>query len=204
MTGRIIILNGVPRSGKSSIAKALQSQGLWLNLGVDAWMAMTPGQLQPGIGLRPGGERPDLEPVVQRLYAGLFEAIAAEARAGLDVVSDLGLHEGYSQPLGIFADMRRRLAGLPVLLVGVRCPLEVIMARRNADPDGRYVRGEGVPAPVARWQEAVHRGMAYDLEVDTGVMSAADCAAAVLARLPSIGTGLTDPHPVPPRKGEGA
>ena len=194
MTGRIVILNGVPRSGKSSIARALQRHGLWLNLGVDASMAMTPEQFQPGIGLRPGGERPDLEPMVQRLYAGLFEAIAAEARAGLDVVSDLGLHDGYSRPLGIWADGRRRLSGLPVLLVGVRCPVEMIMARRNADPQGgRYVGGEGVPAPVMRWQEAVHREMAYDLEVDSGVMSAEECAAAILARL--TGNGLCDPHP---------
>ena len=187
MSGRIVILNGVPRSGKSSIAKALQTRGLWLNLGVDVWMAATPGRLQPGIGLRPGGERPELEPVVQQLYAGLFEAIAAEARAGLDVVSDLGLHDGYSRPLGLVADMRRRFAGLPVLLVGVRCPIEVIMARRNADPqEGRYVGGEGVPAPVARWQEAVHRGMDYDLEVDTAVMSPEACAEAIDAKLSSI------------------
>ena len=192
MTGRIVILNGVPRSGKSSIAKALQSHGLWFNLGVDAWMAMTPEQFQPGIGLRPGGELPELEPVVQQLYAGLFEAIAGAARAGLDVVSDFGLHEGYSRPLGIWPDGQRRLAGLPVLLVGVRCPIEVIMARRNADPQGgHYVGGEGVPAPVARWQDAVHRGMNYDLEVDTSVMSPEACAEAILAvlteRFPSEG-----------------
>jgi chloramphenicol 3-O phosphotransferase len=197
MSGRIVILNGVPRSGKSSIAKALQVRALWLNLGVDVWMAATPERLQPGIGLRPGGERPELEPVVQQLYAGLFEAIAAAARAGLDVVSDLGLHDGYSRPLGIVDDMRRRLSGLPVLLVGVHCPIEVIMARRNADPqDGRYVGGEGVPAPVARWQEAVHRGMAYDLEVDTAVMSPEVCAEAIEAVLterfppPSAATSL--------------
>lgn len=187
MSGRIVILNGVPRSGKSSIARVLQTRGLWLNLGVDVWMAATPERLQPGIGLRPGGERPELEPVVQQLYAGLFEAIAAEARAGLDVVSDLGLHDGYSRPLGIVADMQRRLAGLPMLLVGVRCPIEMIMARRNADPQGgHYVGGAGVPAPVARWQEAVHRGMDYDLEVDTAVMSPEACAEAIEAKLSSI------------------
>ena len=161
----------------------MQSRGLWLNLGVDAWMATIPAQFQPSIGLRPGGERPDLEPMVQQFYAGLFEAIAGAARTGLDVVSDLGLHDGYSRPLGIWEDGKRRLAGLPVLLVGVRCPIEVIMARRNVDPDQRYVRGEGVPAPVARWQEAVHRGMAYDFEVDSGVMSAEECAEAVLTVL---------------------
>ncbi|MCU0502603.1 MAG: chloramphenicol phosphotransferase, partial [Anaerolineae bacterium] len=60
--GQIIILNGVPRSGKSSIAAAIQQtfDGVWMNLGVDRFMQMTPARYLPGIGLRPGGERPDL------------------------------------------------------------------------------------------------------------------------------------------------
>lgn len=33
-----------------------------MNLGGDYFMKMTPEDYQPGIGLRPGGERPDLEP----------------------------------------------------------------------------------------------------------------------------------------------
>jgi chloramphenicol 3-O phosphotransferase len=52
---QIVILNGAPRSGKSSIATAIQEtfDGLWLNLGVDGFMRMTPRLYQPGIGLRP-------------------------------------------------------------------------------------------------------------------------------------------------------
>src|SRR5262245_23555606 len=63
--GQIVILNGPPRSGKSSIAAEIQErfEGVWMNLGVDHFKQMTPARLQPGIGLRPGGERPDLEPV---------------------------------------------------------------------------------------------------------------------------------------------
>ena len=63
--GQLVILNGPPRSGKSSIAAAIQNsfEGVWMNLGVDRFMAMTPKRYQHGIGLRPGGERPDLEPV---------------------------------------------------------------------------------------------------------------------------------------------
>ena len=81
MNGQIIILNGVPRSGKSSIAAAVQEQfaGVWVNLGVHAAITATPERCRPGIGLRPGGERPDLEPAVQQLYAALFESIAAHA-----------------------------------------------------------------------------------------------------------------------------
>ncbi len=35
--GQIVILNGAPRSGKSSIVNAIQEtfEGLWMNLGVD-------------------------------------------------------------------------------------------------------------------------------------------------------------------------
>jgi chloramphenicol 3-O phosphotransferase len=36
--------------------------------GVDRFMQMTPARYQPGIGLRPGGERQDLEPLVTTLY----------------------------------------------------------------------------------------------------------------------------------------
>src|SRR5437016_681346 len=136
--GQIVILNGAPRSGKSSLAAVIQKtfDGIWMNLGVDALMATTPKRCLPGIGLRPGGERPDLEPFVAQSYAALFETIAAHSRLGLNVVSDLGIHDSYSRPLGILLDATRCLAGLPVLFVGVKCPIDVIMARRNADPKG--------------------------------------------------------------------
>lgn len=185
MTGTIVLLNGAPRSGKSSIARAMQEQldGVWINLGVDAAMAAQPAAIQPGIGLRPGGERPDLEPLIQQLYGALFDSVAAYARAGVNVVSDLGIHDAYSRPLGILADAVRRMAGLPVLLVGVRAPLDTIMARRNADPrGGHYEAGPGVPAPVRLWQEAPHAHAIYDLEIDSSAMTP-DAAAALIGAL---------------------
>jgi len=177
MTGRIVLLNGAPRAGKSSIARALQARGDWMAFGVDAMMAMTPAQLQPGIGLRPGGERPDLEDVVQRSYAALFDALAAFARSGLDIVSDVGLHDSYSRPLGIVDMAHEKLAGLSVLWVGVHCPIDIIMARRNADPQGgHYEGGATTPPPVRRWQDTVHAGKRYDVEVDTSALTPKQCA----------------------------
>ncbi|RWM10067.1 chloramphenicol phosphotransferase [Mesorhizobium sp.] len=187
--GQIIILNGAPRSGKSSIAAAIQEMfdGVWVNLGVDAFVQITPPRLRPGIGLRPGGERPDLEPLVPRLYAALYEAIAAHSRLGLNVVTDVGHHDAYSMPLGILPDCARRLAGLPVLLVGVRCPIEVILQRRAAGAaDRTYVTGsdkDPAPQPVRLWQEEVHKPGIYDLEVDTSLLSPEACAAAIRQRL---------------------
>ena len=77
--GQIIILNGAPRAGKSSIAAALQERfdGVWVNLGVDAQMASLPERLRPGIGLRPGGDRPEIEALVPALYVALYDSIAA-------------------------------------------------------------------------------------------------------------------------------
>ncbi|WP_202354332.1 chloramphenicol phosphotransferase CPT family protein [Mesorhizobium sp. 113-3-3] len=189
MPGQVIILNGAPRSGKSSIARAIQESfdGAWMNLGVDTYERITPPPLRPGIGLRPGGERPDLEVFVPRLYAALYESIAAHSRLGLNVVTDVGHHDAYSKPLGCLADCARRLAGLPVLFVGVRCPIETIMERRAASEPGRgYVTGSSddpAPLPVRLWQEAVHRPGVYDLEVDTSVLSPGQCAEAIRQRL---------------------
>jgi chloramphenicol 3-O phosphotransferase len=176
--GRIVILTGAPRSGKSTLARAVQAgvTGRWINWGVDGFNAGLPAELLPGIGLRPGGERPDLEPVIAQLYAGFFGSVAALSRAGLDVVCDLGLHRDYASALDPPALMRQALADLPVLVVRVTCAIDTIMARRNADPQGGfYVGGPGVPAPVARWQTAVAE-VESDLVLDTSRLTPAEGA----------------------------
>ncbi|MGD0561160.1 MAG: hypothetical protein ABSA93_40075 [Streptosporangiaceae bacterium] len=188
--GQIVVLNGAPRSGKSSIAAVIQEtfDGPWLNLGVDVFCQhVTPPRLRPGIGLRPGGgERSDIEALIPALYAAFYDSVAAHSRHGLNVVVDVGHHDAYSVPLGVLPDAARRLRGLPALLVGVRCPLEVIMRRRDAGPAGRYATsgvGGEIPKPVLRWQREVHQPGIYDLEVDTSVLSPEAAAALISARL---------------------
>jgi chloramphenicol 3-O phosphotransferase len=183
--GQIVVLNGTPRSGKSSIARAIQDtfDGVWMNLGVDGFKQMTPERFQPGIGLRPGGERPDLEPLVATLYRAMYEAIAAHSRLGLSVMVDVGHHDGYSVPLGILPDCARRLTGLPAWFVGVRCPLEVVMQRRRATWGAASAGDGSIPTPVRLWQKAVHIPGIYDLEVDTSKLSAAECANTMRQRL---------------------
>jgi chloramphenicol 3-O phosphotransferase len=190
--GRIVILNGAPRSGKSSIVRVIQDSfdGAWLNLGVDLFAGrVTPPRFRPGIGLRPGGERPEIEAMIPALYGALYDSVAAHSREGLDVVVDVGHHDAYSRPLHILEDAARRCTGLAVLFVGVRCPIEVIMARRDAGdpPDGGQYLGTrpdgSIPEPVLRWQREVHRPGIYDLEVDTSVLSPAQCAAQIREHL---------------------
>jgi len=189
--GQIVILNGAPRSGKSSIVRAIQStlQEPWVNLGVDTYLQATPERYQPGIGLRPGGERPDLEPLVVTMYAALYDAVAAHSRLGLNVVVDVGHHDAFSTPRYILPTVASRLAGFPVLLVGIRCPIKVIMQRRDAgEPgrEGRYVTSSAdgrIPQAVLRWQQAVHDPGIYDLELDSSTMTPEECVHAIRERL---------------------
>jgi chloramphenicol 3-O phosphotransferase len=181
--GQVVILNGAPRSGKSSIAVAIQETfpGVWVNIGVDVARAMTPPALQPGVGLRPGEPDHPAAAAVRALYAALWESVAAHARLGLNVVMDVGLYE-----VEIAADAARRLAELPVLFVGVRCDLETIMERRRAVGAKAYAVGKlGEPAPeaVLRWQNEVHAYWTYDIDLDTSTQTPEQCAVAIGRRL---------------------
>lgn len=187
-SGQIVVLNGAPRAGKSSIVAAIQEtfEGPWMNLGVDVARSMTPPRYQPGVGLRPGEDSHPVAPFVPVFYAALYDSIAAHSRAGLNVVVDVGHHDSE-----ILADCAGRLVGLPAWFVGVRCPIDVIMARRDASPPGSYATStddEPVAAPVLRWQRQVHLPGIYDLEVDTSALSREQCADAVRQR-------LADPSP---------
>lgn len=179
--GRIVILNGAPRSGKSSVAAAIQNgfDGVWLNAGVDHFKRMVPDRFQPGIGLRPGGERPDLEPLVVTLYLAMYESIAAHSRLGINVVADVGHHDSYSVPRGILPACASRLAGLPVLFVGVRCPVAVVVERRRAT----WGADAASPERARLWDEAVHTPGRYDIEVDTSALGPAECAELIRRRL---------------------
>lgn len=190
--GWVVVLNGAPRSGKSSIVKVIQEtfDGPWLNLGVDVFSrCVTPPRYRPGIGLRPGGERPDIEALIPALYAAFYDSLAAHSRQGLNVVADVGHHDAYSVPLRVLPDAARRLRGLPALLVGVRCPVEVIMQRRDAGQPGREghygTSGPGgeIPPPVLRWQQEAHRTGIYDLEIDTSVVTPEAAAGIIRQRL---------------------
>lgn len=181
------MLNGAPRSGKSSIAAAIQEQldGIWINLGVDTYLRAVPAALWPAIGLRPGGERPDIEAHLPILFAALYDSVAAHSRLGLNVVVDIGHHDAHSKPLHLLRDSMRRLDGLPVPIVGVRCPLPTVLERRSRPETGRegvYERGGAdrpIPAPILAWQEAVHAPGIYDLDLDTSELSPRAAAALI-------------------------
>jgi chloramphenicol 3-O phosphotransferase len=141
------------------------------------------------MGLRPGGERPEIEALIPALYAAFYDSVAAHSRQGLNVVADVGHHDAYSIPLNVLPDAACRLRGLPALFVGVRCPLEVIMARRDAGQPGReghyLMSGPGgdIPEPVLSWQRHVHQPGVYDLEIDTSAVTPEAAAELIRDRL---------------------
>lgn len=151
---------------------------------MDNFKKMTPPRFQPGIGLRPGGERPDLEPLVVTLYRGMYQAIADHSRLGVNVVADATHHESYSRPLHILATCANLLQDLPVLFVAVRCPVQVIRQRRIATWGGTgYTPSSVTDDPVALWQRALDATGPYDLTIDTSRHTPAEGADVIRARL---------------------
>jgi starch synthase len=84
-SGWIVVLNGAPRAGKSSIARVIQDtfDRPWMSLGADVFSQhVTPRRYRPGMGLRPGGERLDSEALIPALYAAFYDSVAAHSRHG--------------------------------------------------------------------------------------------------------------------------
>ena len=124
---------------------------------------------------------------------GSEPGVVENVQVGLNVVVDVGHHDAYAVPRCILPDCARRLGGLPVLFVGVRCPLDIIMERRRATGWNTTDPADApVPLPVQLWQREVHRPGIYDLEVDTSALSPAECAAAIRHRLTVVGVANGD------------
>ncbi len=180
-TGKIIILNGTSSSGKTSIVRALQDlfEEPYLESGLDKFIWMLPSRYL---------DRPLWDDVLglavqagecgHRLVTGMHRAIEALARSGNNVIADHVLVESLW-----WQDCALRFSQFPAYLVGVHCPLEVLEEREKA----RRNRTLG----QARAQYGVVHGMGvYDVEVNTAISSAEECARQIKAR---VDTG------VPPR-----
>ncbi|MEY9836898.1 chloramphenicol phosphotransferase CPT [Streptacidiphilus sp. EB103A] len=176
MATQVIVLNGGSSSGKSGIVRCLQAvlPDPWLAAAIDSLVEAMPASLRSssaGIdfaadgGVQVGSQFRELE-------AAWMEGVAAMARAGARViVDDVFLGGAASQQR-----WQKALGGLEVLWVGVRCEASVAAGREVARGD----RGRGMAASQA---EMVHRGVVYDLEVDTTHTESLECARAVAARV---------------------
>jgi chloramphenicol 3-O phosphotransferase len=71
---------------------------------------------------------------------------------------------------------RKALRGLDVLWVGVRCDAAIAAGRETA-------RGDRAAGMARSQAELVHRGVAYDLVVNTGHMESLECARQIGSRV---------------------
>lgn len=172
----MIILNGGSSAGKSGIVRCLQAvlPDPWLAFGVDSFVDSLPARMQAsddGIEIGADGEV-QIGAEFRRLEAAWVEGIVAMARAGARIVVD----EVF---LGGAESQRRwneRLDGVNVLWVGVRCDSEVASGREIA-------RGDRAPGMAALQAEPVHKGVTYDVEVDTTHSESLECARAIAAHV---------------------
>lgn len=176
MTTDVIVLNGGSSAGTSTLARALQETlpRPWLTFGVDTFIAALPPALMTspdGLVLAPDGTV-SVGPAFRALQTGWLHGIAAMARAGTGIILDEVFLDG-----GAGQDRwRRALDGLSVLWVGVHCDADTATARELA-------RGDRVVGMAATQAALVHRGVRYDVEVDTGVSDAGVCARGVAAHV---------------------
>ncbi len=175
MRVEVIVLNGGSSSGKSSLAACLQAQldGTWLALGIDDLIrALSHGPLDSSAGgtldITPEGSVVVGEAFRAAEFAW-YEGLAAMARAGTCLIIDeVFLSGGESQDR-----LRTPLQGLSVLWVGLHCDAAVAEARELQRAD----RNSGMARDQA---ERVHRGVRYDMVVETAGMTPSECAKAIV------------------------
>ena len=193
--GHLLALNGGSSAGKTTLARKLQSSLVdsWLLLGIDLLMWTLPPEMvgdQRGIQIIDGEIRRGAE--FMRLYAGFQRAVASLVASGIDVVLDEVLLDGSEDQ----CRWDEALGDLPVCWVAVHCDPDTVAKREQE-------RGDRPPGIAVNQATSVHRGVRYDIELDTGLMSVVDSvtllAGGIRQRWSISSTQATDTPPgLPP------
>jgi len=190
--GQIIIVNGTSGSGKSTTCELLakQSKDFWLLYGIDHFLAGTlPAQFghhgprsregiyaHPADEQNPGGPlRWSFGPNGTRAFATLHEWVASASRQGCNIILD---HLMMIDP-PVLQDAIWRLADLPVLLVTLKPPYEVLQQRLAQRKYNKKLPTDILGEDAVRiitdrldrlrpwFYEAVYANDCSDLEIDT-------------------------------------
>jgi len=180
--GKVIILDGCPSSGKTTIAEEIQASigDPYLYAGIDTFVHMIPenwisfsSELNKVKGIEfifstdEGGKsmiKLGVNPTVEKLVRGYVNAIKGLAEAGNNVIAD-----GVITKKEWFDYIKETFDDLTTCYVGLYAPLEVLEKRESArwDLDGQ-ARGH--------FKEVYELQKEYDLFIDTSettVLSAA-------------------------------
>lgn len=206
--GQIVIVNGTSGSGKSTTAERFQqrSDDYWLLYGIDHFLAGTqPAKFghhgprsREGIHAEPADPANPGGPLRWRFgakgvqaFAALHEWIAAASRQGCNIIFDHLL----MTDTPVLADCAWRLEGLPVLLVTLKPPFEVLEKRVAERQMDKKLPVELLGEDAARkiidrltrlrpwFYKSVYANDIADLTIDTAVHDADAVCAMIEARL---------------------
>lgn len=182
--GTIVILNGPSSVGKSSIQKKVQELFTepYLRMGLDD-LAFLParyisinGPVPPadqGIWLdttQKDGRRIvtiHYGEVGQKMIKGIHRTFAAFAATGNNIIVDYILYDA-----AWLQDLAHTLKDYKVYFIGVHAPLSVIEEREIA-------RGDRLLGHARSHYEDVHKGLMYDLEIDSSKLTPEESALAI-------------------------
>ncbi|MEO9599013.1 AAA family ATPase [Parasphingorhabdus sp.] len=162
--GKVIVLNGTSSSGKSTLARSLQRalDDIYLHCSLDMFWHMTPESV-PANSIN-----------FPKLKLALGHSVSALATTGHNVIVDI-VHSG----LQSHQELSAALDGIETLTVKVDCSLKELEIRELERGDRRL--------GLAKSQyDAVHQGIAYDLEIDTSQLTPAECVSTIIQKLETV------------------
>lgn len=171
--GKIIFLNGVASSGKTTLSKTLQSRltepYYWLN--VDTFITFTDMNHNPANYFQEGKDPVSLFPHIIKLFSDL----------GVNVIADAALTKGQGRNLFLALETLDKciemLHEYPLMYVHVTCPIEEMSRREkvrgknNSMQNSEHNFTEITPSEI------------YDLTVDTFQNTNEECADKIIKLL---------------------
>lgn len=165
--GRIIFLNGVTSSGKTSIVEALQDRE-------DCFFYVVANDLfEQMVGER--FLREDYWTHLSRVIILMYHTAKMMSDMGHDVMID-GILVERPEIAPHYQQLRTILQGNPLSIVEVACPLDICRARNIARGDRYETQSEEQAAIMAQ-------DVAYALRVETDRMTPRQCADAIVRAL---------------------
>jgi chloramphenicol 3-O phosphotransferase len=177
----VIILNGVSSAGKSSLARALQehAQEDFLRVAMDDFLSMLPPGRESTEAWFPLVSIGSPEQALPRFETGprghlLLEQMRAFvgslAARGMNVIVDEVCEAD------AIRDYRLQAGNARLVVIKVEAPLAVIEQRERE-------RGDRLIGLARDQSGFLHKGIAYDITVDTSTGTPDDLARGILARL---------------------
>ncbi len=162
--GKIIILNGVSSSGKTTLAKALQNafDELYVRLSIDDFISMMSDKMVKN----------DLGNAVYTSQTILLQTIKMLSDAGTNVIVD-NIMLTYFETLKQYVEC---LHDYPVLLVKVVCPAHELRRRETERGDRAVGQGE-------RQINDLEPQDYYDISIDTFANTTEECVSLIAKKL---------------------